>query len=155
MPKTFSFAPIVEWTGNLGAGTKAYTAYSRSHKIQVGQRAPIEASADPAFRGDENRYNPEELLVSSISGCHMLWYLHLCAEAGIIVTHYIDRPLGKMELQGGIGKMTEVRLRPEIKIVSGDLALAKELHKEAHHKCFIANSVNFPIQIDAEITKRD
>lgn len=153
MPKTFSFAPTLEWTGNLGEGTKSYTTYSRDHTIQVGKRPPIAASADPAFRGDENRYNPEELLVSAVSGCHMLWYLHLCADAGIVVTHYIDRPLGKMLLQGGVGKMTELLLRPEIQLASGDPALALSLHKEAHEKCFIANSVNFPIHVEAEILK--
>jgi len=76
----------------------------------------------------------------------MLWYLHLCAEAGIVVTDYVDRPVGEMiETDGGGGRFTEVVLLPVVTVKPGsDLALAEQLHKS--HLCFIATSMNFPVR---------
>src|SRR5689334_13028885 len=85
------------WTGNLGGGTSSYRAYSRDHELGgTGKSAPIQGSSDPMFRGDRTRYNPEELLLSALSACHMLWVLHLCADAGIVTTEYIDEAVGEM-----------------------------------------------------------
>src|SRR5215470_17206822 len=85
------------WTGNRGTGTSAYTAYARDHELSAaGKLAPIAGSSDPIFRGDRARYNPEELLVGALSACHMLWVLHLCADAGIVITEYIDEAAGEM-----------------------------------------------------------
>ena len=103
-PKTLNYEIDVEWTGDRGQGTKTYTGYDRDHRILVRGRPPIWASADPSFRGDAKRYSPEDLLVASLSGCHMLWYLHLCADAGIVVTAYRDRAHGRMELAPGGGR---------------------------------------------------
>ena len=89
----------IEWSGNLGFGTSSYRAYSRDYRISAGDKPPIEGSSDPAFRGDARRWNPEELLVASLSTCHQLWYLHLCAEAGIVVTAYHDEPSGVRSCQ--------------------------------------------------------
>jgi organic hydroperoxide reductase OsmC/OhrA len=113
----------------------------------------IPGSSDPEFRGDPSRWNPEELLVASISACHKLWYLHLCADAGIVVVNYVDRAEGLMrEDADGSGRFERVTLRPEVAVAPGsDLSKARELHALAHGKCFIANSVNFPVQHEPEI----
>ena len=143
-----------EWTGNLGSGTLDYRAYKRDHLISVeGKNAHIEGSSDPNFRGDKKRYNPEELFVSSLSACHMLWYLHLASVNGITVLEYVDLAEGTMEEEvGGAGRFTAITLRPNIVIAQSDKTeLARELHHEAGKKCFIANSVNVPIAYEGEI----
>jgi len=136
------------WTGNTGQGTSSYRAYKRDHELFAdGKAAPIAGSSDPAFRGDASRYNPEELLVGSLSTCHMLWILHLCADSGITITNYTDRATGTMELDAnGGGRFTEVILRPEMTITdAARIQDAIALHKRAHELCFVANSVNFPV----------
>jgi organic hydroperoxide reductase OsmC/OhrA len=147
------YSMTVRWTGNRGSGTSAYHAYSRAHVIEGADKPPIEGSSDPAFRGDFSRYCPEDLLVASVSACHMLWYLHLSAEAGIIVIDYVDPAVGAMEQDSdGSGRMTRVTLRPEVMVEAGaDLARARSLHDEAARKCFIANSVSFPIVLEPNI----
>ncbi|HEX7691623.1 MAG TPA: OsmC family protein [Sediminibacterium sp.] len=145
--KTHQYVLSVEWTGNKGTGTSAYTAYDRTHVICGKGKPALPASSDPAFRGDSQRYNPEELLVASLSSCHMLWYLHLCAEAGIIVTAYTDEPAGTMEeTADGGGHFTEVVLHPVVSVADVSMQeQAAALHHKAHSLCFIARSVNFPV----------
>jgi len=145
--KQHTYQVQVDWTGNNGDGTKSYTSYRRDHTIVAEGKSPIPGSSDPGFRGDRNRYNPEELLVASLSACHMLWYLHLCADAGIVVTEYHDDATGAMaETDDGGGHFTQVSLRPVVKVAGQvDPELARRLHERAHHLCFIANSVNFPV----------
>jgi organic hydroperoxide reductase OsmC/OhrA len=141
------------WTGNLGSGTSGYREYSRSHEIGADGRPAIQGSADPAFRGDRSRWNPEELLVASLSACHKLWYLHLAVDAGVIVTAYVDRAEGVMEVgRDGVGRFKSVVLHPTVTVAAGsDVGLARTLHNPAHEKCFIANSVNFPVECEPEI----
>ncbi|MFY8019777.1 MAG: OsmC family protein [Bacteroidia bacterium] len=140
----------VVWTGNLGNGTTSYQSYSRAHDIIVKGKEIIHASSDVQFRGDGAKYNPEELFISSISACHMLWYLHFCADAGIVVKSYKDNASGILSLEeNGSGKFTEVQLSPKIVILDPlQINQAKELHQRAHQFCFIANSCSFPIFID-------
>lgn len=135
------------WTGNRGSGTSGYRDYDRAHTITIDGKPEIKGSSDPAFRGDATRYNPEELLVASLSSCHMLWYLHLCAEAGVVVTDYQDFASGTMkETPDGGGRFTEVTLFPTVTIAEANHRdLANQLHGRAHQLCFIANSVNFPV----------
>jgi len=151
--KQHRYSARVTWTGNLGQGTSSYRAYSRNHEIAAAGKPVLPGSSDPTFRGDPDRYNPEEFLVSSLSTCHMLWYLHLCAEAKIVVVEYVDEASGVMtERSDGGGRFTEVTLKPHVVIASGgDLARAEALHERAHHLCFIANSVNFPVRCDPRI----
>lgn len=151
--KNHQYQVEVHWTGNTGQGTANYRAYDRTHEISVIGKPMIPGSSDPAFRGDSTRYNPEELLVASLSTCHMLWYLHLCAEARIVVTHYLDTAIGIMtETNEGGGRFTEVILQPRITVKSSsDLAVAEQLHEKAHHLCFIANSVNFPVRCEPQL----
>jgi organic hydroperoxide reductase OsmC/OhrA len=151
MPRTHAYNVLMRWTGNTGHGTRDYRAYERAHEYSAPGKPVIPGSSDPAFRGDRTRYNPEELLVMSISSCHMLWYLHLCANAKVVVTAYVDDASGTMvESADGSGRFSEVVLRPAVTIASGDLALAESLHERAHHLCFIANSVNFPIRCEPQ-----
>ena len=155
MPKIHRYSVVVEWTGNTGTGTSGYRDYQRRYEISAGTlKPPIPGSSDPTFRGDPARWNPEELLVASVSACHKLWYLHLCAEAGIVVVAYVDHAAGVMqETPDGSGSFTRVILRPKITLTAGsDMAKARELHHAAHAKCFIANSVNFPVEHEPEIT---
>jgi len=151
--KEHHYSVQVRWTDDLGTGTSGYRAYKRDHEISAAGKPPILGSSDPAFRGDPSRYNPEELLVASLSTCHMLWYLNLCAEAGIVVKGYADEPIGKMaETADGGGRFIEVVLRPRVMVAAGaDQDLAQRLHEKAHHLCFIANSVNFPATCQATI----
>ena len=147
MEKKHHYTLTVKWTGNKGEGTSNYRAYERSHIIKSENKADILSSSDPVFRGDKTKYNPEELFVAALSSCHMLSYLHLCADAGIAVTDYIDNPSGIMlELQDGSGHFTEVVLYPCVTITDGSLIdKANELHKKANELCFIANSCNFAV----------
>jgi organic hydroperoxide reductase OsmC/OhrA len=138
----------MSWTGNDGAGTADYRSYRRDHVYWVEGKPEIPGSSDPQFRGDATRYNPEELLVASLSSCHMLWYLHLCALNGVTVVAYEDNALGVMqENPDGSGQFVRVDLRPTVTITAGsDAKKAEELHHEAHKLCFIARSVKFPVQ---------
>jgi organic hydroperoxide reductase OsmC/OhrA len=146
----------IKWTGNKGTGTSEYRAYERSHTIVAGNKIEIPGSSDPAFRGDPTRYNPEELLVASLSSCHMLWYLHLCAEAGVIVTDYSDTAKGTMvETPDGGGHFSEVTLYPLVVVSeSSMISKANELHEKAHKLCYIANSCNFPIKHETKCVSK-
>ena len=142
------------WTGNLGSGTAAYTAYSRAYELSAPEKsAPIPGSSDPAFRGDTARYNPEELLLGAISACHMLWVLHLCADAGIVVTEYFDDAQAVMvEHADGAGEFQRVVLKPSVAIT--DASRSNELmaiHHKAHAVCALARSVNFEVLCEPEV----
>lgn len=147
MQKQHTYKTNIEWTGNRGEGTINYRGYDRSHNISVANKALINASSDPAFMGDASKYNPEELLVASLSSCHMLWYLHLCSDDGIVVTEYKDEATGIMQETMSGGHFTEVTLHPSVTITDKTkIDRANELHHEANKKCFIANSCNFPVK---------
>jgi len=146
--KKHNYKIKVEWTGNEGNGTLNYKSYNRNHKIIApGKYDEIKGSSDPSFLGDQTRYNSEDLFLSSLSACHMLWYLHLCSVHKIIVTDYVDNATGVMEeTENGSGKFTEFTLNPIVKIIDENMIpKANELHKEANKMCFIANSCNFKI----------
>ena len=153
MSKNHSYAATIEWTGNRGDGTAGYRAYGRDHTITAGDKPALLGSADAAFRGDAERYNPEDLMVAAVSSCHMLWYLHLCSANGIILTAYRDDVEGTMDMNpDGSGQFSSITLHPKVTITDPALAdKALALHGEAHKMCFIARSVNFPIHHDAEI----
>ena len=148
--KQHHYQVAVRWTGNQGTGTSTLRGYSRNLEMLATGKPPILGSSDPAFRGDSTRWNPEDLLVASLSACHELWYLGLCAAHGVIVQDYVDAAEGWMaEEASGAGQFTRVLLRPVITLApDADLAKAKALHHDAHEKCFIARSVNFPVEIE-------
>lgn len=146
--KNHTYKSVIEWTGNKGSGTFDYRSYSRAHKILVEGKPTLEGSSDSSFRGEKSKHNPEDLFLSSLSSCHMLWYLHLCADAGVIVMRYTDNAEGQMDLEpDGSGRFTRVVLHPHVVISpESDLNLSEKLHAEANQKCFIANSCNFTIE---------
>ena len=152
MAKQHHYTAAVRWTGNLGTGTSGYKNYGRDHEISAPGKPVIPGSSDPTFRGDASRYNPEDLLVASLSTCHMLWYLHLSAVNKVVVLDYQDNAEGVMkESADGGGRFIGVTLRPVITVTAeSDLETAKRLHHEAHEKCFIANSVNFPVRCEPQ-----
>lgn len=135
------------WTGNTGNGTSDYRAYQRSHSILIEGKPELFCSSDPNFRGDKSKHNPEELFVAALSACHMLWFLHLCADAGIIVTKYSDNALGVMaETADGGGHFESVTLNPHVTVrESHMIEKTNALHHDAHKFCFVANSCNFPV----------
>jgi len=142
----------VEWTGNRGVGTRGYRDYERSHRIRIAGKPVLEGSSDPTFRGDAGKHNPEDLLVTALSTCHMLSYLHMATVAGVVVTAYRDTAEGMMETEGDGGRFIEVVLRPTVTIsADSDPALAHAAHEAAHHACFIANSVNFPVYCEPRL----
>lgn len=140
----------VNWSGE----TRSYESYSRAHRIAINGKPTIAASADPAFLGDADLPNPEDMLLAALSACHMLWYLHLCAVKGVVVTAYEDRAEGTMVEGPGGGRFTDVLLRPVVTITpDSDETRARGLHERAHAECFIANSVNFPVRHEPVIKR--
>jgi organic hydroperoxide reductase OsmC/OhrA len=142
----------VIWTGNRGAGTRGYRGYGREHEIRSAGKPVLAGSADASFHGDAGRYNPEDLLLAALSACHMLWYLHLAADAGVVVTAYLDCAEGSMVADASGGRFTAAVLRPEVVITAdSDPVAAAAIHAAAHQACFIANSVNFPVRCQPRI----
>lgn len=143
----------VVWEGNTGDGTSSYATYTRDYRTEIDGKPDLPGSSDPAFRGDPTKHNPEDLLVAALSACHMLFYLSLCAKAGIRVVAYEDDAHGTMEIDEDGGRFTEVVLNPAVTIAEGgDVMLAERLHHRAHELCFIANSCSMPIRHAPTIT---
>jgi organic hydroperoxide reductase OsmC/OhrA len=146
MAKEHRFAARLLWTGAAAGPTRSYESYSRTWQLEVAGKPPLEGSADPVFRGDAGKYNPEDLLVAALASCHLLSYLALCARAGIEVASYEDQASGTMAIKDGRMRFVEVMLAPKVVIAAGDRQRAEALHAQAHAECFIANSVNFPVR---------
>ena len=156
MAREHTYGTVVTWTGNRGSGTSGYRDYARDHQLSADGPDPIAGSSDPAFRGDRLRWNPEQLLVGSLSQCHMLEYLHRCADAGVVVIGYVDHAHGTMTQTRDGGHFTEVVLRPQVTVRSpGMVEAATRLHADTHRACFIANSVNFPVRHQPSIHVED
>jgi organic hydroperoxide reductase OsmC/OhrA len=151
MSKTHDYEAQIVWTGDRGEGTKRYKGYDRTWRIETPGKLPINCSNDPLLGGDAAKPNPEDLLLTSLAGCHMLWYLHLASDAGIVVWAYEDAPIGVGETgPRGEGRFLRAVLRPKITVTRGaDLEKADALHHDVHHYCFIARSVNFQIAYKA------
>ncbi len=144
------------WTGADQGPARDYKTYSRAYRVEIAGKPPLEGSADPGFRGDPARHNPEDLLVASLSGCHMLWYLHLCTVKGVTVIAYEDDAQGTMVAEPHNGRFTEVVLHPVVTISpDSDAQVAESLHEPAHAECFVANSVNFPVRCQPQIVKAE
>ncbi len=147
MAKDHFYKSQLVWTGNKGSGTMDYRSYDRDFIVKMDGKPTLLGSSDSEFMGDKARYNPEDLLVSSVSSCHMLWYLHLCAKHDIVVLEYSDHAEGIMvEQADGSGQFKEIILKPEVLISKKEqIELANALHQEANKMCFIANSLNFKV----------
>jgi organic hydroperoxide reductase OsmC/OhrA len=146
-----AYETMLHWADTNG--TANYRSYSRNFEVFAAGKPVLAGSSDSAFRGDATRYNPEDLLVASLSSCHLLWYLHLCAVDGIAVLDYRDHAVGTMQLNDdGSGRFVRVELRPLVTMAAGgDAEKARALHERAHHLCYIARSVNFPVECTPEI----
>ena len=148
------YKTFLHWSAEGGEGTKTYKSFARTHRITAKTKSGAEKPAivaTSAFHSLDH-YNPEEMLLASLSSCHMLWYLHLCSEAGVVVTDYRDEAELVLRLDSnGEGRVESATLHPYVKISSGDVNVARALHKDAHKKCFVANSVNFAVECEAEI----
>ncbi len=151
MGQQHNYKLTIQWTGNIGNGTNSYSSYQRSHTIMVKNKPLILASSDSVFRGDATKHNPEDLFLASIASCHMLWYLHLCADEGVVVVDYLDEASAVLQMEeNGSGHFTEVTLHPIVYVQDSDMvAKAFELHHQANQFCFIANSLNFKVKHEA------
>ncbi|GAA5166672.1 OsmC family protein [Ornithinimicrobium tianjinense] len=148
---THTYELSVTWTGNTGTGTSGYRDYGRGVLARSEGRPDLELSADRPFRGDAARWNPEVLLLAALSECHLLSLLHVAVTHGVTVTAYQDRPLGWMEQEGIGGRFTRVLLRPTVTVTeAAHVRLMPQLHEEANRACFIASSVNFPVEHEVE-----
>jgi len=154
MNREHRYALRSDWTGNRGTGTSGYRDYDRAVTVTIEGKAPLEASADRPFRGDPAKWNPEDLLLAALSECHLLSYLHACVEAGVVVESYHDDATGLMTEDGrGGGSFTEVVLHPRVVVTEASMIdAARAAHAQAHDWCFIANSVNFPVRHEAEVS---
>ncbi|MGV8968462.1 MAG: OsmC family protein [Cellulomonas sp.] len=160
MTATHLYTVDVTWTGAGQTGTTSYTAYSRDHEVAIPGRPVLLGSADPEFRGDPARYSPEQLFVASLSQCHMLWFLHLAARDGVVVTGYQDEAVGTMRVESaGAGQFINVVLRPHVTVRTPAPADAPDdapvtdarlaaVHALAHEHCFVSRSVNFPVLVE-------
>ena len=155
--KDHQYKTKVIWTGNTGESTKNYRSYQRSYTISVDGKAEISGSSDPAFLGNPELHNPEDLLLASVSSCHLLWYLHLCSVNKILVLEYEDLAEGTMiESENGSGKFSEIILKPNIVVAEKEMIeKAVELHEKANEYCFIANSLNFEVKHQPKITYKE
>ncbi|MGJ7439709.1 OsmC family protein [Aquipuribacter sp. MA13-6] len=149
-----SYQVAAVWTGNRGSGTSGYRDYARSVEVTSDGVPPLALSADRAFRGDRTRWNPELLLLAALSECHLLSYLHVCVQAGVVVTGYRDLADGTMVEDGvGGGRFTEVVLRPQVVVAEQSMVdAATGAHAEASQRCFIAASVAFPVRHEPRVT---
>lgn len=147
------YALEVEWLGNRGTGTSGYRDYGRQVVVRAEGKHDIAGSSDKPFHGDADRWNPEEFLLAGLAQCHLLSYLHVAVLRGVVVTAYVDNAVGTMrQTPDGGGHFTEVTLRPIVTVASADMVEdAREAHREASQKCFIANSVNFPVHHEPTI----
>ncbi|PVW04667.1 peroxiredoxin [Microbacterium sp. Gd 4-13] len=142
-----------QWTGDRGTGTSGYRDYDRSVTIDVEGKPALLASADVPFRGDPERWNPEDLLLASLSECHLLSYLYACVKVGVVVVGYEDDATATLLEDGrGGGAFTEVTLRPRVTVADASMTdAATAAHAQAREWCFIANSVNFPVRHEPRI----
>ncbi len=150
---THTYAARLIWAGNLGNGTATYTGYGRQYRVLVAGKPELMGTADPAYRGEPDKHNPEDLFLASLAACHMLFYLAICARQGVRVLAYEDRASGTLVTrEDGGGQFESVTLSPLVTIArESDADLAAELHNTAHARCFIANSCSVPVRHVATI----
>ena len=120
----------------------------RAHRIELANQV-LPCSSAPEFGGDTSKSNPEELMAAALSSCHMLWFLALAKKEGFKVASYEDSAEATLEEDRFIGAL----LRPSVEWAGDeqpDPEAISALHVEAHKRCFISNSVNFPVEVKFE-----
>lgn len=156
MSSEHAYRVRAEWTGDRGTGTSGYRDYDRSVTLRVDGKPDVLASADKPFRGDPDKWDPEDLLVAALVECHLLSYLHACVQVGVVVTGYEDEAVGSLIVEGMGGRFTEVVLHPTVTVADAAMVeAAREAHHNAHEWCFIANSVNFQVRYEPTILVAD
>jgi organic hydroperoxide reductase OsmC/OhrA len=153
MTDTHTFETTLAWPADAAQNLPPDPAFSRSSLLAAPGKPVIVASSPAVFGGDAARYNPEEMLMLSLSQCHLLTYLAIAAKKRMSVLKYEDRVTGTLGI-GASGKMqmVDVLLRPRVTVAKGtSLANAQALHEKAHANCFIANSVNFTVRNEPSI----
>jgi organic hydroperoxide reductase OsmC/OhrA len=157
--RTHPYRAVLRWSGAEHGATQTYAGYSREYVVEIEGKAPLRGSADPLFRGDGGLHNPEDILLAAVTACHMLSYLALCSREGIPVVGYTDRSSATLEEEQGSGRVTGALLRPDVllapTVTEAQLARALELHDSAREQCFIANSVNFPVEHEPAVARAD
>jgi organic hydroperoxide reductase OsmC/OhrA len=119
---------------------------SRAHTIELGEQA-LSASSAPEYKGDPAKADPEEMLIGALSSCHMLWFVALARAKRLSLTAYEDDAEGTMDGT----RFTGAVLRPLVEFDDGtDAETIRELHHKAHERCFISNSVNFPVEVEPQ-----
>ncbi len=115
----------------------------RAHAVRIGGQS-MDGSCSPQWGGDPAAADPEGLFVASLSACHMLWFLDLARQERLRVTSYEDHAEGTMDEV----RFTHVALRPRV-VFEGDVddETVARLHQAAHERCFIANTVNCPVEV--------
>jgi len=148
MSKEHHYILTAKWHGNKGTGTSGLREYDRNHTVSIEGKPDLYLTTDNPAVGDKTKLNPEDLLVTAISSCHMLSYLYVCAIEGVVVVDYIDHATGMMiENEKGGGQFKEVTLNPVVTVANACMIdKANELHHKAHEMCYIANSVNFQVR---------
>ena len=146
------FEGTLIWTGQASQAD-GKLKLDREYLIEFRDKAPLPGSSPAVFKGDESKHNPETLMVSSLMACHHLTYVSMCERAGIAMTGYEDRAVGALERKDGKIRMVKVTLHPRVRVRdAGQLEQAKALHQNAHEDCFMANSVNFEVLVQAEVS---
>ncbi len=117
----------------------------RAHRIELASQTLL-ASSMPERGGDAERADPEEMFVASLSSCHMLWFLALARERRLRVVSYADEAVGELDGE----RITRVELHPQVAFErEPDATTVAELHHAAHERCYLASSVNFPVEVAA------
>jgi organic hydroperoxide reductase OsmC/OhrA len=130
----------------------SYANYNRDHDWAFDAGITIRASASPDYLGGEQCVDPEEAFVASLSSCHMLSFLAIASKKRFVVDSYHDEAVGVLgKNAAGHLAITTVTLRPRVQFSGEKTASADELaqmHDQAHHVCFIANSVKTDVIVE-------
>ena len=148
MSEDHTFHTTLQWPADPAQEKPPTATFSRNGILGSPGHPDIVGGSPPVFGGVTDRYNPEELMTLSLSECHMLTFLSLAAKKQVAVLAYEDRATGRLG-KGPSGKMQmeHVMLRPKVTVAKGtDLAMVNAMHEKAHAYCFMANSVNFPVE---------
>ena len=143
------FPLSLSWTGN-----SLDASYNRNATLSNAGKVSIAVSSAPEYAGDPTRWNPEDLLGSALATCHMLTFLALCAKAKVEVVGYEDHAEAVLDTVAKVARVTEVRLRPVIRVTRGtSMAKVIDLFEKAHKYCFVANSVTCAAVMEPRIVE--
>lgn len=148
----YSYPTTLQWGGSTAAG---YRVYTRDHRaVAPPVSTTVELSADPHFRGDDSRLNPEQLLVMAASSCQLLSFLAVASRAGVDVLGYDDSAVGAMPVHGDGMLIETICLAPVILVAPGtDHDLVHRLVQQAHEECYIANSLKSEVSVEARVVE--